>query len=338
MNTGANPVRFGIVGTGLISDWIMEAFAQTPSCTAAAVYSRSAESADNFAKKHGIALRFDDYDAFIRSSAIDAVYIGSPNALHYAQTMRALDAGKHVLCEKVLALNEKQAQNMQKRAKKYGLVLLEAIRPVFDPALQVIKQNLTRIGPIRRAVFEFCQYSSKYDRFKNGEYAGIFDHTLGNAALFDLGIYCVHCCLSLFGARHRRVYGASSFLSNGTEASGTVLLEYGDMQAELVYSKVTQSAFPSVIQGENGTLALDTLNQFSFVTLYHRNGGKENLPIKVLPKHLNMIFELETFAGCIRKEISAAPYMAQSIEALRIFDEIRKQTGISFGELESLEY
>ncbi len=200
MESSARPIRLGIVGTGRISDWMMNAIAHTPSCVAAAVYSRSASNAGKFADKYGLALRFDDYDAFIRCKDIDAVYIGSPNALHYAQTMRALEGGKHVLCEKILALNEKQAQNMQKRAEEHGLVLLEAIRPVFDPALQTIKANLPRIGRIRRAVFEFCQYSSKYDPFKNGEYVGIFDHTLGNAALFDLGIYCAHCCLSLFSA------------------------------------------------------------------------------------------------------------------------------------------
>ncbi len=337
MKASTYPVRLGIAGTGRISDWIMEAIAKTPSCKAAAVYSRNADTAKSFADKYGVGLRFDDYGAFINSEAIDAVYIGSPNALHYRQTMRALDSGKHVLCEKILALNEKQALNMQKRAAENGLVLLEAIRPVFDPSLQLIKDNLPRLGPIRRAVFEFCQYSSKYDRFKKGEYFGIFDHTLGNAALFDLGIYCAHCCLSLFGAP-KCAHGASSFLPNGTEASGSVLLEYENMQAELVYSKVTQSAFPSIIQGEEGTLAFDTLNQFSYVTLHHREGLKEDLPVRALPKDLNMIYELEAFARCIRKEQSATPYIAQSIAALRVFDEVRKQTDIDFGALESLDY
>ncbi len=331
------PVRLGIVGTGRISEWMMEAIAQTPCCEASAVYSRSAQSADGFADKHGIALRFDDYGAFIQSGAVDAVYIGSPNALHYPQTMRALDAGKHVLCEKVFALNEKQALNMQKRADENALVLLEAIRPVFDPALQIIKANLPRIGAVRRAVFEFCQYSSRYDLFKRGEYAGIFDTTLGNSALFDLGIYCAHCALSLFGVP-KRAHAASAFLPNGAEASGTVLMDYGNMQAELVYSKVTQSAFPSIIQGEEGTLAIDHLSQFSRVTLHKHDGGEEDLPIDAIKMHLNMVYELEAFARCIRKEESAAPYQAQSIAALRLFDGIRRQTGIDFGELESLDY
>ena len=337
MERNAKPIRLGIVGTGRISDWLLEAIAETPSCVATAVYSRGADSAVEFADRHGIAFRFDDYDAFTRSGAIDAVYIGSPNALHYAQTMRALDGGKHVLCEKILALNEEQALNMQKCAGENELVLLEAIRPVFDPALRIIKENLPRIGPIRRATFEFCQYSSKYDQFKNGEYMGIFDPTLGNAALFDLGIYCAHCCLSLFGAP-KRAHAASAFLPNGAEASGTVLMEYDSMQASLVYSKVAQSAFPSIIQGEEGTLAFEALNQFLRVTLYHRSGSKENFPIKAVPKNLNMVYELEAFARCIRKEESAAPYVAQSIDALRLFDGIRKQIGIGFGALESLEY
>ncbi len=336
MINSIKPVRLGIVGTGFISDWLVAASLETQSCEIAAVYSRSAEKADSFAAKHGLALSFDDYAAMLRCDAIDAVYIGSPNALHYAQTMLALKSGKHVLCEKVLALNEKQALAMQKCAEDNGVILLEAIRPVFDPALRVIKENMPRIGRIRRAVFEFSQYSSRYERFKRGEYVGIFDKALGNAALFDLGIYCMHCCLSLFGAP-KRVLAASTFLPNGTEVSGNVIMDYEGMLAELVYSKVAKSVFPSIIQGEEGTLAFEMLNQFSYATLYKRDGGQESLPIRTLKDDLNMIYELDAFARCIRKEESAAPYAAQSALALRLFDEARRQTSVDFGELESLD-
>ncbi len=337
MANSIKPIRLGIVGTGFISDWMVEAANTTQSCEIAAVYSRSAERAKSFADMYGVALRFDDYSRLLRSDDIDAVYIASPNALHYPQTMAALKCGKHVLCEKTLALNEKQALAMQKCAQENGLVLLEAIRPVFDPSLQIIKENLPRIGRVRRAVFEFCQYSSRYDAFKKGEYVSIFDKSLGNAALFDLGIYCMHCCLSLFGAP-KSVSAASSFLSNGTEVSGAALMDYDGMQAEIVYSKVSQSVFPNIIQGENGTLAFDTPNQFTYVELYGRTGSKESLPIRVLKKHLNMMDELDAFARCIRKEDSAKPYIAQSVLALHIFDEIRRQAGIDFGERESLDY
>ena len=79
-----------------------------------------------------------------------------------------MEKKKHVLCEKVMASNEQEALSMIECAKKNHVVLLEAMRPDFDPAFDMIKNALPRIGKIRRASFEFCQYSSRYDRFKDG--------------------------------------------------------------------------------------------------------------------------------------------------------------------------
>ena len=221
------------------------------------------------------------------------------------------------------------------RAKETGLVLLEAIRPVHDPFLKVVRDNLPRIGRIRRASFEFCQYSSRYGRLKAGEHVNIFDASLGNAALMDLGVYCFHTCAALFGAPESIQAGAS-FLPNGTEAAGSALLDYGTLQAAISWSKVTQSVFPSFIQGEEGTIAFDTLNQPSFVSLYHLDKRVEALPLAPLQPNMNMIYELETFCRCIRGEESPDLYGAQSIEVLRIMDEVRRQTGVEFGACEAL--
>ena len=151
-------MTFGIVGTNFISDWFVSAL-PFANAQAVAVYSRKKETGEAFASRHGIALVFDDLDEFLASSAFDAVYIASPNFLHETQSVRALEAGKHVLVEKPAAPSLSAYLRMCRAAKKNGRVLMEAMRPVHDSLLKTVKENLFRIGRLRSAHLEFCQYS-----------------------------------------------------------------------------------------------------------------------------------------------------------------------------------
>lgn len=159
--------KIGIIGTNFISDNFCEAARLVSGAELYAVYSRRQETGDTFAAKHGIPHVYTDYDAFLNSE-LDAVYVASPNSAHCPQTLRALEHGKHVLCEKIMAVNEQEELSMIQCAQKNNVVLLEAMRPDFDPAFDVIKENLPRIGKLRRASFEFCQYSSRYDSYRGG--------------------------------------------------------------------------------------------------------------------------------------------------------------------------
>jgi len=254
------PLRVGMIGTSFICEWMCDAARRTDVCVMHAVFSRDEARGKAFAEKEGIPLAFSDFQTFLNCPEIDAVYVASPNAAHYRQTMAALSQGKHVLCEKPVAVNARQAERMIECAHEKKLVMIEAIRPVYEPFLMTLKDSLPLVGRVRRATFEFSQYSSRYDRFKAGEQINAFDASLGNASLLDLGVYCLHCAVALFGMPVS-VHAGATFLPNGTEAAGTVLLDYGDQQTTICYSKVSEAAFPSQIQGEEGTLAFDKPNQ-----------------------------------------------------------------------------
>ena len=327
-----NPLRVGIIGTSFVSDWICEAAQMSEHCAMSAVLSRDRSRGAAFAGKQGIAGCFDDEEAFLSSDQIDGVYVASPNIAHYRQAMAALAHGKHVLCEKPLAINAAQAERMIAYAHDKGLVLLEAIRPVFDPFLTALRDNLHKLGRVRRATFEFCQYSSRYDRFLAGERPNVFEASLGNAALMDLAVYCLHACVAVFGVPQQLTAGAS-FLPNGTEAAGTMLLEYPDQQTTISYSKVTSSVHPSIVQGELGTLVFDTLNQPSYLRMIYRDGRTEEL---FTPMKNNMVHELNAFARMVASGESTASYDEQSLRVLRLLDEARCQTGIDFGAGEAL--
>ena len=325
-------LKIGIIGTSFVSDWLCEAAKMSEHCEISAVFSRDLARGTSYAEQRCIGACFDDEEAFLTSPKIDAVYVASPNIVHYRQTIRALERGKHVLCEKPLAVNAAQAEKMISLAHERGLILLEAIRPVHDPFLTALRENLHKVGRVRRATLEFCQYSSRYDRFLAGERPNVFESSLGNASLMDLAVYCLHTCVALFGVPQKLTAGAS-FLPNGTEAAGTMLLDYGGQQTTISYSKVTQSVHPSIVQGELGTLVFDTLNQPSYLRMLYRDGRTEEL---FTPVKNNMVHELNEFARLIAMNGSTARYDEQSLNVMRLLDEARRQIGIDFGAGEAL--
>ena len=327
-------LKIGMIGTNFISDDFCEAAAQVPGAELFAVYSRKQETGDAFAAKHNIPRVYTDYDEFL-DSGLDAVYVASPNFAHCSQTLKALDRKKHVLCEKVMAVNEQEVRSMIDCALENNVVLLEAMRPDFDPAYDLIEQNLPRIGKLRRATFEFCQYSSRYDSFREGIIQNAFNPELGNAAVMDIGVYCIHSLVRLFGAP-KNVKAFSTKLSNGFDGSGIVLLEYEDMTAEAVYSKIAVSVNPSVLQGEDGSIMIDYISKPESVSLRLRESARDTLAggaiekLPYTPVKNNMIFEIQAFLKLVEKKEADHKYLKHSLDTIRVLDEVRRQTGIRF--------
>lgn len=327
-------LKIGIIGTNFISSDFCEAAALIPEAELYAVCSRKQETGNGFAGKHGISRVYTDYDAFL-ASGLDAVYVASPNFVHCEQTLKALSRGKHVLCEKVMAVNETQVQSMIDCARKNGLILLEAMRPDFDPAYGLIEKALPRLGRLSRATFEFCQYSSRYDRFLNGESVNTFNPDLCNAAVMDIGVYCIHSLVRLFGMP-KQIRSCSVKLENGFEGSGAVLLQYDSMTAEAVYSKTAVSVTPSVIQGEKGSLLIDYVSRPETLELRLRKGSRDPLSggstemLPYTPAENNMIYEIRKFIRLIKDKDVNHKYLQYSLDTIRIIDEVRRQNGIIF--------
>lgn len=135
-------IRFGMVGTGFIADWVLAGARQDPRFEAAAVCSRSQATADAFAAKHGIPHTFTSLEEMARSPLVDAVYIASPNALHASQSILCMSCGKHVLCEKPLASNAREARAMIEAARRYGVVLMEAMIATLNPNFRIVREQL----------------------------------------------------------------------------------------------------------------------------------------------------------------------------------------------------
>lgn len=325
-------VKLGVIGTNFISDNLAEAVSLCDGICLFAVYSRGAETAEAFAKKHGIENTYTDMEAFLASD-IDAVYVASPNTLHGKQALRALRAGKHVLCEKPLVTAPAELAALEQAAAENKRVLLEAMRPAFDPAWEIIEGALPRLGKLRRVQLEFRQYSSRYDRFRRGEILNAFDPSLGNAALMDIGVYPLYMCLKLFGMP-ARVQSSSVFLENGMEGEGTVLLSYGDMQAVISYSKITASVCPSLFVGEEATLTVDKISAPLHAELLFRDGRRETLLDGGVRN--NMVYEVREFVRLVRAGETNHSHLTCSAMETELIAQIRRQSGIRFYAGETL--
>ena len=317
-------IRFAIVGTNFISDRFVEATSASECAEIVAVYSRKLDTGRHFADKYGIKKAYSDYTDMLSDGDVDAVYIASPTFCHKEHAEAALLSDKHVLCEKMITTTEAELDSLIALAMERGLILLEAMRPDFDPAYDTLRSALTEIGKIRRATLEFCQYSSRYDKFLAGEVLNAFDPKMKNSALADIGIYPLHLAVSLFG-KPQRLTASSVFLDNGFEGSGSITLDYGEMLCQVIYSKITDSVNPSVIEGERGSITVDKINAPTRITLRLRGESAVDLPLT--PVDNNMVFEIEAFSRMVAGQDTPDGYLAVSKDTMNLVEQAYSQTG-----------
>lgn len=323
-------IRFATIGTNFVTGWMLEAARSCPELHYAAVYSRSAEKAREFASRHGAEAIHTDLDALADDPGVDAVYIASPNCMHFEQAARMLAHGKHVLCEKTITSNRHELARLLEIAAENRVILLEAMRSVFDPGFRAIEENLHKLGKIRRASFQYCQYSSRYDKFKAGIIENAFNPALSNGSLMDIGVYCVHPLVKLFG-RPDRIVADAVFLDNGVDGAGTILGSWKcGMQSELLYSKITNSRVPSQIQGEAGSMIIREIANPHEVTIIRNDGTSECVYSRADKSSNNMVYELREWCRLIREGNGENPHNRASLLELEVMDEARRLTGIRF--------
>lgn len=318
-------LRIGIIGTNFISDRFLDAVRKTDGVTATAVYSRTEERGREFADKNGIPSVYTDFSAFSASSEIDAAYIAAPNLFHGAQSLLLLQNRKHVLCEKPLAKDLDECLRAKAEAEKNGCVYLEAMRPVFTPTFEKVRQYIKKIGKIRSVRFGFSQYSSRYDRFLAGEVLNAFNPALANAAVMDIGVYPIEVLVSLFGMP-LSFESHSVFLHNGFEGAGHILAVYDGFDAVVSYSKINDSSLPSVIEGEAGSVIINKMNSFDTVTLKTKTCEETYRDAE----DNNMVYELSAFREMTEGKRCAASYLDASLSTVRFIDAVRKKNGIVF--------
>lgn len=322
-------IRFAVIGTSWITEEFIKCAQLTGKFILTGVYSRDLKRAEEFAGKYSAPHVFTDLEKMAESNLMDAVYIASPNSCHAQQAILLLKNKKHVLCEKPIASNLQELRAMIEAAKENKVLLMEALKTTFLPNFQSIKENLHRIGPVRRVFSNKCQYSSRYDDFKAGKTPNTFDPKFSNGSLMDIGIYCIYPIVALFG-KPNGIRASAVMLSSGVDGQGSLCLSYGDMDAIVMHSKIANSFSPSEIQGENGNIIIDKISTIEQVGFIDGKGKREDISQEQLKE--SMYYEIKEFIELIEtKQLESATNSHQlSLTVMEILETARQQIGLRF--------
>jgi len=325
-------IRCGTIGTSRITDEFIESTKLADGIKVSAVYSRSRQKGTDFASKYGIHTVFTDLNEMALSNQIDAVYIASPNSLHYGQSKLFLEHGKHVLCEKPVTVTPEELEELTELAKKNNLIYMEAIKMLHLPVRHKLKEALNSIGKITMARFDYCQLSSKYPAYLKGEVPNIFNPEFATGCLMDLGIYCVYPAIDFFGYPDK-ITAVAGFLNTGADGYGNSFFTYPDKQVHLSYSKVGQGYIGSEIIGDKGTIVIGSISTLTNIKIHFNDGTKKEI-IGDVSRYEVMKEEIQNFCNFIKdKNHYKEDYLYAGKLALQVskaIKTIRQQAGIRF--------
>lgn len=344
-------LRIASIGTGAIVDWFLQAVDKMKGVSYVGCYSRTIEKARFWGEPREAQLFFDSLEDLAACPDIDAVYVASPNALHMSQARMMLAAGKHVLAEKPLAANVREAREAFAVARDHDVVLMEALRTIHTLGFVGVRDAVGELGDICSATFRFSKVSSRVPALREGKLTNTFDPQMAGGGLMDIGVYCVAPMVALWGAPQRVVAMGTTFDVSTigadprwplVELAGEALCDYGSFVVNLSWGKVSDNHLASQVQGAQATLVIDELNQMDCLQVVRPitdtaagggyGSGKGVAEARDFSRgESSMAGELADFAAACAGNRGLAEYYEEiSLAELDVMDQIRAQLGVRF--------
>lgn len=313
-------IRWGVVGPGMIANRFVNAVKNVKGAKVTAVASRSAERAREFADKHHIPNALVGYEELASSSLVDAVYIATPHPFHKPCADIFLRAKKHVLCEKPVCVNAKEAIDLAERAKQNNVFLMEAMWTRFLPAIgeAVRVARSGEIGDVRSVRADFCFYSPPSPTSR------LYAPDLAGGALLDVGVYCLHFVAAFLGSDPKEITSVAN-VQNGADYQTDVLLKYQSGAIASISSAVNLSK-PAIgyVYGTKGYIKIP---QFFGASEFFVCVGHEQRHIQKPSVGDGFEEQIEEACQCIRsgKIQSDTLPMSESIKIMEQMDTVRRQ-------------
>jgi len=217
-------IKWGVLGTaGIAKGCTIPGMQQAENCELYAIAGRDMVKAQAFKEEFGFTVAYDSYEALLKDKEVEAIYIPLPNTLHHEWTIKALQHKKHVLCEKPIAENAKQAEEMYEAAEANGVILMEAFAYQHSPYIAALKEEVDSgvIGDVlyMDSAFLTSDYDLSNIRMRK--------ETLGGCT-YDLGVYCTSLIQRIFGEEPKDIKAVASFSPEGVDVLTSVVMEYED--------------------------------------------------------------------------------------------------------------
>lgn len=251
-------IKLGIIGTNWITQQFVEAGVVSETFDVTHIYSRTTKKAQEFAdkinKKTAIST---DLDEFFGSTDFDAVYIASPNSLHFQQVKKAIEYGKNVIVEKPTFSTTAEFKEIENLLKEKKVFLFEAARHIHEDSFKKVSDYIvSHRESLSGASLSYMKYSSRYDAVLAGEEPNVFSTKFSGGALYDLGVYTVYDAIVWFGKPISVSY-QPEIISTGIDGSGVATLKYDNFDVNMLIGKTKDSYIPSEIYFGKDTLWLD---------------------------------------------------------------------------------
>ena len=320
-------LKWGVLGTANIAKGCtIPGMKEALNCELYAIAGRSEEKVESYKTEFGFQKGYVGYDNLLDDPEVQAVYIPLPNHLHKEWVIKALKKGKHVLCEKPMALNADDAREMFAVAKENNVILMEAYAYLHTPYILSLKSDLQSgvIGDV-----DFIETAF----YTQGYVEDIRIHkSMGGGAIYDLGCYCTTMILSLIDSEICDVKGSAEFNDEGADLMASVILKFKNgvraaFNVGMVFDPGNNGRLDRLyIHGTKGTIVSDVeYNQSGRLTYTIKTGTKEYNP--TVNAAQNYMLEIEQLGRCI--EIGEEQHIKPefSIRNAELLDMILKQIG-----------
>ena len=289
-------IRFGIVGTGTIAHRFAQAIKNVEGAELTAVASRTKENAEKFGDEFDIPVRFESYEKMAASDAIDAAYIAVPHSGHIGCSCLMMNNGKHVICEKPMAVNSAEAEEMFRCAKKNNVLLMEAMWARLVPGtlrmLQIVEEGV--LGDILAVEGKFC-YTMDEDEMDHH----VFKSENGGGSLLDVGVYGLNFA-SWYLGKDVEIIDAQSDIYNGVDSHTCALIKYkngaiADISSAILLRKPNEG----YVYGSKGYAHLRRFYAPQEIDIYLNNGETEKISVPYAGNGFEE--QIAHFCDCISK-------------------------------------
>jgi len=317
------PVKWGILSTAKIAvEHLIPAIRESKTGTVHAIASRDAQKAEEVAGKMNIPFSYGSYEKLLADESIDAIYNPLPNHLHVPWTIKAMEAGKHVLCEKPIALDSSEAESLLQKTRDFpDLKIMEAFMYRFHPQWEEVRSLISKgeIGTLESIHSVFTYYNDDPENIRNWPH-------MGGGGLMDIGCYCISVSRFLFGKEPDRVYGNLDIdPAFGVDRKASGLLTFGDKTSTFTCSTKIESYQQVMIFGSDGLIEVEKPfnpqgNDTAHLYLT-RNGERKMIETEAVDQYR---LQVDAFNHSILNDRSVATPLKDAVANMKVIDAIFK--------------